>query len=304
MVTNLQAQTESLNVSGNDADKEKSDLLAHLSSALGKLQATASPDTIYGAALDVYDYIRDLYHLANKQSISDADRDRLAALATDAFDQIIEVYLSHPGLNQPKPTATIKKLDEAIYKLRKSLDPALWVDDSHLDPKHGNKVFDKEREGVQKLQELIKDKKNTIPDDTLLGFIHCFTGVDRQLAVTAIDEAAANGAKPEKVAKARAELAKGDEDAAEGEYDHAIEHYKHAWEQAGRIRIDPMPGPAGALRLVFYVNDEVSRDVEASTDLTNWTKIGSAQPDKNGVVTFDIPNGSEYSTRFYRVVER
>src|SRR6185436_11938437 len=114
-----------------------------------------------------------------------------------------------------------------------------------LDPKHGNKVFDKEREGVQKLQELIKDKKNTIPDDTLLGFIHCFTGVDRQLAVTAIDEAATNGGKPEKIAKARREVAKGDEDAADGKYDHAIEHYKHAWKQTGRIRIDTIPGPAG-----------------------------------------------------------
>jgi tetratricopeptide (TPR) repeat protein len=304
MVTNLQAQTESLNVSGNNAAKEKSELLTHLSAALGKLQPTSSPDTIYGAALDVYDYIRDLYHLADKHSISMADRDHLADLATDAFDQVIEVYLSHPGLNQPKPSATVKKLDEAIYKLQKSLDPALWVDDTHLNPKQGNKVFDKEKEGVHKLEELLKDKKNTIPDDTLVGFIHCFTSVDRQLAVAAIDEAAAHGAKPEKIAKAREDLAKGDADAAKGDYDHAIDHYKHAWEQTGRIRIDPMPGPAGALRLVFYVNDETARSVEASTDLINWTKIGSAQPDKNGVVTFDVPNDSAFSTRFYRVVEQ
>jgi hypothetical protein len=207
-------------------------------------------------------------------------------------------------LNQPKPDKTVKKLDEAIYKLKKSLDPALWLDDSHLNPKHGNKVFDNEREGIKKLQELIKDKKNTIPDDTLLGFIQCFTSVDRQLALTAIDEAAANGVKPMKIAKAREELAKGDEDAAEGDYDDAVEHYKHAWEQTGKIRIEPMmPTPAGALHLVFYVSDEAPRDIEASTDLVNWTKIGSVSANGDGKATFDVPNAPQYPSRFYRVVD-
>jgi tetratricopeptide (TPR) repeat protein len=297
MVSNLQTETTALQLSS----KGKSDLLASLNAAQAKLHTTSSADTIYGAALDVYDYIRDLYHLAQKHQLSAADRDRLADLATDAFDAIIQVYLTHPGFSQPKPSETVKKLDEAIYKLQKSLDPALWVDDTHLDPKHGNKVFDREKDGVHKLEELLNG--GTIPDDSLLGFIRCFTSVDRQLAVTAIDEAAAHGVKPKKVAKAREELAKGDAESAQGDYDHAIEHYKHAWEQTGKVRIDPAPAPGGGLRLVFYVNDEESRDIEASTNLVDWTKIGSARPDADGVVTFDVPQSNEHPTRFYRVTE-
>src|SRR5262249_15056987 len=120
------------------------------------------------------------------------------------------------ALRDSLASGTVKKLDEAIYKLKKSLDPALWLNDSHLDPKKGNKVFDNEKDGVHKLEDLLTDEKNTIPADTLLGFIHCFTSVDRQLAVTAIDDAVANGGKAEKIAKAREELAKGDDAAADG----------------------------------------------------------------------------------------
>jgi tetratricopeptide (TPR) repeat protein len=305
MVSDLQTETEALQITGNNAAQAKADLLAELSSAQAKLQVSSSANTIYDAALDVYDYIRELYRLASKHQITAADRDRLAGLATDAFNQIIVVYLSHPDFTQApaEPSKSCKKLDEAIYQLQKSLDPALWVDDSHLQPKHGSKVFDRERQGVKKLQDLINDKNNDIPEDTLLGFIRCFTGVDRQLAETAIEEAPGLGVKPKKIEKARQELAKGDAEAAKGHYDHAIDHYKHAWEQTARVRIDPMPMAGGGLRLEFYVNDEVPRDVEASTDLIHWIKIGTAQPDPDGVVTFDVPNASQYPTRFYRVIE-
>jgi hypothetical protein len=196
-----------------------------------------------------------------------------------------------------------KKLDEAIYKVQKSLNPDYWVDDSHLDVKKGNKVFDNEREAVKKLMDLIKDKKSNIPDATLQAFIDCFKAVDRELAEIAINEAAAAGVKPKKVEKAREELAKGDEEMAQGHHDHAIDHYKHAWEQSARIRVDAMPAPGGGLRLVFYPFDTNTHDVEASSDLATWTKIGSVRANGEGVATFEIPSTSSIRTRFYRVRE-
>ena len=38
----------------------------------------------------------------------------------------------------------------------KSLDPKLWVDDTHLDPKHGKKVFDDQGKAVKELGKLLK----------------------------------------------------------------------------------------------------------------------------------------------------
>jgi hypothetical protein len=47
------------------------------------------------------------------------------------------------------------KIERAITELEDSLDPQLWLDDSHLTDK-GKKVFRKEREAVNKLTQ-IKD---------------------------------------------------------------------------------------------------------------------------------------------------
>ena len=47
-----------------------------------------------------------------------------------------------------------KKIDKAIKEIEKSLDDQLWVDDTHIDPKHGKKVFDRERHSVNPYQAL------------------------------------------------------------------------------------------------------------------------------------------------------
>jgi len=49
-----------------------------------------------------------------------------------------------------------KRFGKAIKKIDKSLDPKYWVDDTHLECKHGNKVFDNERYAVKELMHLLK----------------------------------------------------------------------------------------------------------------------------------------------------
>jgi hypothetical protein len=128
-----------------------------------------------------------------------------------------------------------KKLDEAIKHLTKSLDLELWIDETHLQTKHGDKVFNEEKDTVVKLLELLKDKKSTIPDATLQGFIDRLVSADKLLASTAISDAAGGNAK--KIDKANEELGKGDARILDGKFTDAIEHYRNAWKQA----IEAMP---------------------------------------------------------------
>ena len=118
------------------------------------------------------------------------------------------------------------KLDEAINHLTKSLKPSWWIDSSHLRPKDGGKVFDEEKAAVMQLRALINDRKSTVPDAIVQGFIDRIVGADRLLAVVAIADSTKN------TAKANEELRKGDNELAKGHYDRAIDHYKNAWDIA------------------------------------------------------------------------
>ena len=52
-----------------------------------------------------------------------------------------------------------KEIDNAIeYIQKKSLEDELWVDELHLDEKHGKKVFDEEKKAVKHLTKLCKCK--------------------------------------------------------------------------------------------------------------------------------------------------
>jgi hypothetical protein len=91
------------------------------------------------------------------------------------------------------------------------------------------KLFQKEKEAVQKLTELIKDKNSGLDDATLQGWIDTLISVDRGLAVTAIGDAVLLGADGKQINEATKEIQAGDD--AKKDPD-AIEHYKNAWKKA------------------------------------------------------------------------
>jgi len=124
------------------------------------------------------------------------------------------------------------KIEKAIKDLQQSLDPDLWLDSAHVQPKKGEKVFQEERDAVNQLRNLLKDKKSAIPDATILGFIDRIVAADRGLAEAVIADALAANGDPKDIAKANEELAKGVREAADGKYDVAIEHYRNAWKHA------------------------------------------------------------------------
>jgi hypothetical protein len=137
-----------------------------------------------------------------------------------------------------------KKIDKAIKHIEKSLEDKRWVDESHLDSKHGKKVFDEEKKAVNHLKKLIKDKK--VPDsvkDVCRKVIDKLIEADDLLAHTAYDEAQAyvGDKKVDKelekcdkeFEKAQKDLDRTKKDGTpDPKYNKAINHYKKVWEYA------------------------------------------------------------------------
>lgn len=124
------------------------------------------------------------------------------------------------------------KLDDAIKSLTASINASLWVDAAHPQPKVGDQIFQSDKDAVNKLSDLIKNKRSPISDVTLLSFIIRIGQADHVLAQIAIADAAARGGDPKKIDQAFQEILKGDGDALSGKADSAIEHYRNAWSQA------------------------------------------------------------------------
>jgi hypothetical protein len=125
-----------------------------------------------------------------------------------------------------------QKLDEAIEKLTDSLNATLWIDQVHLQQRGGQIVFEKEKESVGNLHELMKTKKSSIPDALLQDPINRMVKADRLLAEIAINEARAARGHPEEIADAQRELARGDSAVAAAKFERGVEHYGEAWKKA------------------------------------------------------------------------
>ena len=118
-----------------------------------------------------------------------------------------------------------------------------WIDDLHLDSKHGHRVFSEERHAVKELMHLLKGgKKNQVSDEALAAArmgIDDLVQADRILSLTLLSEtedlAAVDPSRQEKVdkelAKAQEEFDKGDAKRDAGKPDKAIQHYGKAWER-------------------------------------------------------------------------
>ncbi|MFH2042702.1 MAG: HYR domain-containing protein, partial [Acidobacteriota bacterium] len=132
---------------------------------------------------------------------------------------------------------TDKEIDDAIKHLNKSLDPELWIDDLHLDPKHGNKVFDEGEKAVKELLKLCKKSGEGCPYEEVINQI---LQADEILVLKAISDAnntpvldPKNQDKVDKeIEKAEEELAKAMDELGKGNPDKAIDHLKKAWEHA------------------------------------------------------------------------
>jgi len=117
------------------------------------------------------------------------------------------------------------KIDDAIEDLTESLKPALWIDETHLQPGNGGDVFEEEEDAVEKLGELQDPAASQV-------FIDRIVKADRLLSTVAINDAIVAHGDPKWIAKAQGKLARGDSDVAARNFAIGIEHYREAWKWA------------------------------------------------------------------------
>jgi hypothetical protein len=196
------------------------------------------------------------------------------------------------------------KLDAALEHLTQSLAPELWLDQTHLERKHGDRAIQEEKETVRKLCELAKDKKCTAPTDLLVGFIDRITAADRLLAVVAIADATAAGAARKKIEHANRELARGDSDVSNPKCGDGIEDYKNAWKHATRAKLEgSVHLRGGRLELEILGTPGDTYLIQASTNLVDWVPLDTRKADAEGVIQFEDSTPGRLPARFYRVVE-
>jgi len=134
-----------------------------------------------------------------------------------------------------------KELDKIIKYIQKSLDNKLWIDDSHLDPKHGKKVFHEEYKALKKMQKEIKKKKIPVElKETFRELIDKLVKADKMLAKVTIEDAKLIPVQDPKnqkkvnheIEKAENELAKAYKELEKDKSDKAIKRFEKAWKHA------------------------------------------------------------------------
>ena len=196
-----------------------------------------------------------------------------------------------------------RQLDEALEHLTQSLAAELWVDQTHLERKHGEKVFHEEKEAVKMLCELIKSNESGIPDAVLQGFVERIFRADRLLASVAIQEAVTAGVAQKKIDQARSFLAKGDAETGDDKGYKGIEDYRNAWTHALHAKVFlPTALANGHRHLEVWAAPGERVTLQASANLADWVTLGTGTANVEGVVTFEDADAGRHRARYYRVV--
>jgi hypothetical protein len=140
------------------------------------------------------------------------------------------------ALKQEMVSRSVRSLNSAISYLAESLNPGFWSDDLHLTAAHGDKVFISEAGTVLKLQFLIKERSDPIPDGILREWIDRIITSDRLLAAEEIDAAANAGVPSKQLGRSSDKITEGDSDRSKHHYVAAILHYRQAWKSAMRLQ--------------------------------------------------------------------
>jgi HYR domain len=196
-----------------------------------------------------------------------------------------------------------QKLDEAIRHLRVALDPELWVDEKHVQSRHGEPVFDEEHATAGLLCQLVHLPSSGLPDALLQGFIARLNRADRLLASAAIQDASAAGVPTQRIVQAQKFLAEGDADAAVDSCGDAITDYRQAWRHAVRPQVSlPIGLPNGHTQLELLAEPGARVTVQASTNLVDWVTLGTATANGDGVLQFEGTEAASHALRYYRAL--
>jgi len=153
--------------------------------------------------------------------------------------QDLEIIKNDPNINKK----TKKNIESAIKKIEKSLNEKFWKDESTLNFKPGKKVLNAEQNAVNKLDKILKDKKesNSIKEEIVQINLR-IAEVDKTLVGNAIDSLediimSDKGLK--KLDKAIDKFEKGNEFLEDDNYSKAIKNYIKSWDQIKKALKDP-----------------------------------------------------------------
>jgi uncharacterized repeat protein (TIGR03803 family) len=209
------------------------------------------------------------------------------------------------GPHQGTERDVCRRLDDAIQQLRASLDPAFWLDETHLETRQGKFVFDDDSAALTQLCLLQGLKTSDLPPGLLEGLISRILRVDRLLASVSIQDAISEGIPQQRIQQAQKFLAQGDADAQADPCGNAVNEYRQAWTFASASSALPLVKLGNAVRLVQVLTQPGTVViVEASTNLVDWITIGTATANADGVGEFMDSEASNHAVRYYRAVIR
>ncbi|MCK9209560.1 MAG: T9SS type A sorting domain-containing protein [Ignavibacteriaceae bacterium] len=193
-------------------------------------------------------------------------------------------------------------VEEAISHINKSLKAELWKDANHLTQK-GNKVFDEEKDAVEKLTD--KKFNGQFKIDALVAINFLITA-DRTLAQVAIDDAVAvcNGDKDcqKDIDKANDEMAKAATAIGKGNFGDAIERYKNAWEKvtSKNEHEDDEDGHHAAIK-----SNSQESIMSVEKIIPDAYRVGQNFPNPfnpSTVIQFDVPEAATVSLRVFNTL--
>jgi hypothetical protein len=244
-------------------------------------------------------------------SVSNSATDQAGNIATCAFQVAVlgsQGVLSNVLADLSALGLTLSRrpdahaLDSAIENLGDSLDPSLWLDQVHITRSHGEQVFNNDKAAIQDLYRILKEKQNAVNKIALQAIIDRIVKSDRLLAIVAIQDALAAGADARKLNQALDKVANGDLDIADAKYEAGISQYRNAWKDAVQQSLKVTAHLAsGQPLLEFEAAPGDTFIIEISTDLIEWTELGTISAGPDGTVRFQDENSAGADRRFYRV---
>jgi hypothetical protein len=132
-------------------------------------------------------------------------------------------------------------INKAVADIAQSTSLSLWLSGdqleiyhhNHLDPGQGGKVFDLEKDAVNQLTDLVKDKGT--PDaviSTAFTAIDRLVGIDIELAKIQLQDSTETGGDSKKLSQAINSIARATNDDQAGKPSKAIDDAKQAWQFA------------------------------------------------------------------------
>jgi hypothetical protein len=135
-------------------------------------------------------------------------------------------------LDAAQTTTEAGLLDQAIKRLGRAIDPALWVDGGHLQPKLGQKVFGEVANAASRMMTLLAQADSSASGPAMAALVDDLVQACGGLAGTAMLEAVDAGGDPVAIDAAATLFQQATDKIAAGDIQGGIQGDGAAWRKA------------------------------------------------------------------------